>query len=703
MLADYRLDTELFSDMMDEARNMAVSLYPDWTDFNYHDPGITMLELFAWIKEGQQYFLDQIGTEHKKKYLKLLGMALRHRTAARASVFLETQKDFALLKGTRFYAQDVVFETAHRQSIICNALTACFHARNGLEHDCAGERPGYQEGLQLPVFGLQPQRGDAWYLGFAQALPQRETIGISIHLAKLLDGLRRAPLQGPLYAPMLRLCYEYFAEDGWHKIEKLTDETYGMLADGMLYLAVEKKMQQAELYGKRAYYIRIRVEESDIDFPPVLESIRINAALLIQTDTWICSEEKTAQERDGKYMVSTDSWLGVTGTNELYLKSGELYYPLASVEKYIRQEEGKAELLFRLPERFSGTDLEQKILIVSRAGHAGLRCPGIGNGLPEQDYELPFREALQESIEILVQETGGQGGYARWQRVEDFGASLPQDKHFTADTQEGRISFGDCIHGMAPEGEIRLISAARTLGREGNVKKRKICRLVRETETEEPIQVFQDEDAAGGKDEESLESCFQRAKREFRHPDTAVSYADYERLIKETPGLVITACRAVPAGKMHMIQENSAENKLVFVVQSGGKNGLSLSYRRNILAHLEPYRLLGTSIRLIAPCQIPLEVYLDVTVKPHYHNAKEQIRQAVEHYFQELSGSFGAVIVYSGLYGRIDMLACVAAVNDMTLDVKDSRVQAAEDGNLILPPNGMAQLIQVHPAVSFAV
>lgn len=66
MLSDYTLDTENFSEIMEEAKNMVISLYPEWTDFNYHDPGITMLELFSWFKEGQQYFLDQIGTEHKK-------------------------------------------------------------------------------------------------------------------------------------------------------------------------------------------------------------------------------------------------------------------------------------------------------------------------------------------------------------------------------------------------------------------------------------------------------------------------------------------------------------------------------------------------------------------------------------------------------------------------------------------------------------
>ncbi len=53
MLPNISLDNDRYKDIMDEARNLIVSLYPEWTDFNYHDPGITLLELFSWIRESQ--------------------------------------------------------------------------------------------------------------------------------------------------------------------------------------------------------------------------------------------------------------------------------------------------------------------------------------------------------------------------------------------------------------------------------------------------------------------------------------------------------------------------------------------------------------------------------------------------------------------------------------------------------------------------
>ena len=74
MLPDIDLDSESFDDILENAKNRIVSTYPEWTDLNYHDPGVTMLEMFAWFKEIQQYYLNRIGPENIGKFFKLLGI-----------------------------------------------------------------------------------------------------------------------------------------------------------------------------------------------------------------------------------------------------------------------------------------------------------------------------------------------------------------------------------------------------------------------------------------------------------------------------------------------------------------------------------------------------------------------------------------------------------------------------------------------------
>ena len=49
MLPDIDLDNESFDDILENAKNSIVSSFPDWTDFNYHDPGVTMLEMIAFF------------------------------------------------------------------------------------------------------------------------------------------------------------------------------------------------------------------------------------------------------------------------------------------------------------------------------------------------------------------------------------------------------------------------------------------------------------------------------------------------------------------------------------------------------------------------------------------------------------------------------------------------------------------------------
>lgn len=706
MLADYQLDTEIFQDILDDAKNMVASLYPEWTDFNYHDPGITMLELFAWMKEGQQYFLDQVGTEHRKKYLKLLQISGQHRQPARAYVDVEAPENMAILQGTKLYAGSVQFETEYRQCIVHNRITQCFHGDQKLQGNCIGGDIGKNANLRLQIFGPDPKPGDAWYIGFEKPLAVQEMIGIRIHLAKPQNGIRRNRLRGPLYAPMLELDYEYYANGKWMDTERLRDDTYGMLEDGMLYLSVRQRMELVSIYGREAYYIRICVRKSDMDVPPILEGIQLNALALLQQDTWAGFEEKKVIMRRKRFTAYAYTRLGVEGTNELYLDTDGIYYPVEIAEKYVREETGKAKFIFRVPERMYEKGSRGKLLIVSYADQPKLqKCLGIGTGMPFQEYDLPSRDVMFESVEILVHEIGSQGGFARWKRVEDFGASAPEDKHFTVDVRKGRICFGDCEHGMAPEGEILLISFAVTQGEEGNVKKGTI-RMLDGIHTDgmraDGISVSNAQDAWGGRDEEGLEDCFFRARRRLKMPETAVTYADYERRVQETPGLIVESCRAIPVPEMKKLQEGQEGNTLSIVVKAGGKRGLTESYRKNILAHLEKYRLLGTRIQIIAPYPVRMEVFLDIAVKPHYRLAKEQIRQTVEEYFGKLAMQFGPVVVYSELYGRIDMLECVAAVHDMTLDVRDGKAVRLQDGNILLPPHGTAQLGQVHQSLSLA-
>lgn len=68
------LDDKSFDDLMNEARALIPVYNKDWTNHNPSDPGIMLLELFAWLTEMTIFRLDRITDENYLKFLELIGI-----------------------------------------------------------------------------------------------------------------------------------------------------------------------------------------------------------------------------------------------------------------------------------------------------------------------------------------------------------------------------------------------------------------------------------------------------------------------------------------------------------------------------------------------------------------------------------------------------------------------------------------------------
>jgi hypothetical protein len=63
-----------FQDLVEIGRAQLPSLAPEWTDQNAHDPGITLMELLAWVGEAQFYSLSRERRDERAAYASLLGI-----------------------------------------------------------------------------------------------------------------------------------------------------------------------------------------------------------------------------------------------------------------------------------------------------------------------------------------------------------------------------------------------------------------------------------------------------------------------------------------------------------------------------------------------------------------------------------------------------------------------------------------------------
>jgi len=156
MIPKNNLDDRTFDDIVAEAIRLIPRYCPDWTNHNPSDPGITLVELFAWMTEMTLYRLNQVPEKIYLSLLELMGLSLIPPQSARAVVrFFPVEgykKTIQVKGGTKITAiagndSTFLFETEHDVSINSAELEACINR--------TGEKwTNYMEGEELKPFKL---------------------------------------------------------------------------------------------------------------------------------------------------------------------------------------------------------------------------------------------------------------------------------------------------------------------------------------------------------------------------------------------------------------------------------------------------------------------------------------------------------------------------------------------------------------------
>ena len=87
------LDDRNFDDIVEEAIRLIPQYCPDWTNYNPSDPGVTLIELFAWMTEMILYRLNKVPDKVYVTLLDLIGIRLRPPQPA------QVQLSFGLVDG----------------------------------------------------------------------------------------------------------------------------------------------------------------------------------------------------------------------------------------------------------------------------------------------------------------------------------------------------------------------------------------------------------------------------------------------------------------------------------------------------------------------------------------------------------------------------------------------------------------------------
>ena len=156
---------------------------------------------------------------------------------------------------------------------------------------------------------------------------------------------------------------------------------------------------------------------------------------------------------------------------------------------------------------------------------AGPEFVGTGNGMASQQLSLVNPGVDPASLVLQVQE---QQVWVTWTRVDTLAGAGPDDRIYLLDAASGTVTCGDTLRGRAFQiGErIRALSYRCGGGSAGNVAPGAISTIVGDA----AVTVTNPFALSGGADAETIDQAMQRIPAELANHDRAVTAADFAQL-----------------------------------------------------------------------------------------------------------------------------------------------------------------------------
>jgi predicted phage baseplate assembly protein len=228
------LDDRNFQQLVDEAKRRIPRYAPSWTDHNVSDPGITLIELFAWMTEQYIFRLNQVPDKNFITFLDLLGVKLQPAQPARGDVTftLSAAPDperrtiiplWTEVATERTETEEaVVFSTDNEAEVLPPQLRWLLSSADGDEfHDQAATTRGE---APLEVWTNPPRATNAFYVGFDADL-SRHTLSLQFQCDRL--GIGIDPQNPPWKWEVWR-----GNEFKWESIDVAADTTAGLNQNG---------------------------------------------------------------------------------------------------------------------------------------------------------------------------------------------------------------------------------------------------------------------------------------------------------------------------------------------------------------------------------------------------------------------------------------------------------------------------------------
>lgn len=471
------LDTRRWADLVEEGRSLIPRYAPGWTDHNVHDPGITLVELFAWVTDLAIYRTNIIPVHHRRKFLALIGFppqppqpahtAFTFRLSDAAEPLLPAGTTIAPPRPTDLPG-GLRFQTIAPLTILPCHLQAVqsFDGFRFTDHTRANTEgtPYAPWGTHPPTPDtLRPEQQAALYLGFEQALPPGKPLSLWLQfIGRGTDHQERDRILTALHQthPSLlrhhtaQAIWEYYDGNRWQALDpdrgEVVDATRCFSLSGPVQVTVSGSMGAIAVGLSSAFYLRCRLVQGLPDAAPLLAGVGINAVAAQQL-----SSVRSTFAFAGNATVSGVPIVGQRNKLNLDLDSQGLIRSLTV------DPEGEALEVWVLD--YQKDSNEAPI-------HLTLTLVNLdrGSGYPQHTIQLDSATAITHNQIQLW--TLGEGQLQRWEQQPDLDASRRTDAHFQWEPTTQTIRFGDGERGrVVPEDAWILAAYDTTAGAAGNV------------------------------------------------------------------------------------------------------------------------------------------------------------------------------------------------------------------------------------------
>lgn len=306
------LDDRNWRQLVEESIRLIPRYTPEWTNHNPSDPGITLLELYAWMTEMTLYRLNKVPEKNFLTFLDLIGVRLLPPEPAKVVLQVEPAEgvDLALPKGTQVATlqtgggDPVTFETQKDlpllQVKICRGLSS--HRGNATDHTESLADGEAREALFAGVTEVER----FLYVGDDRLVALGEECAVDVLFERMPGS------NGPQVPQITE--WQYWDGRRWREMSPNRLESRG---PNHLAFNSHPGIDRTEVHGIETYWIRGKLVEPLADPTAVqLDNVSIRAEIL------------------GEGIPAEQSFVNIGNYIFLPVEQGKSFYPFGEEPQY---------------------------------------------------------------------------------------------------------------------------------------------------------------------------------------------------------------------------------------------------------------------------------------------------------------------------------------------------------------------------------